>query len=407
MGKYIARMKDKLTVHIIALAALGGGLSGGDRIFIEFARRWSKKVPVNVYVWEEGFAMCNREKLEGDNLEIKVVNVGEIAKLGFVVTYFYRVFLGIKLGLSLRPNRGDYVYSASEFWMDALAGLILKMKNSNIKWVAAWFQTAPNPLSGFSEGERRNLYRLRASLYWFIQKTTKPLISRFADLILVNNENEKKQFNKNSTLDKTMVVLGAVNLEKILKYLKGRKASGEKKYLAVFQGRFHPQKGVVEMIDIWKFVTEKKPDAKLAMIGGGPLMADVKERIKQLKLDKNIDLLGYLHDGDIKYKVFESSEVVVHPAFFDSGGMAAAEAMAFGKPCVGFDLKSYLSYYPKGMLRVPVGDLKGFAKQILLLNIDRKLYTKMAKEAGGMIWHNWSWDERAHEVFKRIQNLRQ
>ena len=55
-----------------------------------------------------------------------------------------------------------------------------------------------------------------------------------------------------------------------------------KKYDAVFIGRFHPQKGVLELIDIWKRVVNKKPQAKLAMIGDGPLMKKVQLKIKKI-----------------------------------------------------------------------------------------------------------------------------
>lgn len=385
-------------IHIIALAALGGGLSGGDRIFIEFARRWSKNISVHLYVWEQGLEMCRREKLEGKFLKIHLVRVGILSKLGFIFTYLYRVFLGLKLGFTLKIQAGDYVYSASEFWMDCLPALIFKLRNPKVKWAAAWYQTAPNPFKGFAEGKREKTYRLPAFLYWFMQLPVKPLISKFTDYILINNEEERKQFLNN----KTIIVPGAVRTDLILFYQKKHKIPKNKKYLAVFQGRFHPQKGVVELIDIWKLVTDKIPDAKLAMIGDGPLMNDVKRKIKELSLEESIDLKGYLHDGDEKYAIFEDSEIVVHPAFYDSGGMAAAEAMAFGLPCVGFDLKSYLSYYPKGMMKVPTGNLRGFAEKIIILSSDQGLYNKLALEAGKMILTNYSWDVRAKEVLSKI-----
>ena len=46
--------------------------------------------------------------------------------------------------------------------------------------------------------------------------------------------------------------------------------------------------------------------------------------------------------------------MVVHPAIFDSGGMAAAEAMAWGLPGVSFDLPALKTYYPQGMIKNPL-----------------------------------------------------
>ena len=186
-------MKNKAaSIHIIALAALGKGISGGDRIFIELARSWGKVIPVSLYVWEEGLLMCQREDLKGRRLKIKLIKVGSFSKLGFILTYFYRVLLGFKLGLTLQVSDRDYIYSASEFWMDSLPAILLKLRNPKLHWIAAWFQTAPNPLKGFSEGKRANLYRLSAFLYWLVQQPVKPLISRFADVVLVNNDVDGK-----------------------------------------------------------------------------------------------------------------------------------------------------------------------------------------------------------------------
>lgn len=393
----------KPSIHIIALSSLGQGLSGGDRIYIELARRWSKTIPIKVYVWEEGLAMVQRQNLSGKMLKINLIKVGELSRLGFFITYIYRIILGIRLGLTQKLDKGDYIYSASEFWMDSLPALLLKLRGGKkVNWVAAWFQTAPNPIIGFTQGKREQVYRFRTFLYWFAQFPIKPLIAKFADYVLVNNQQEKKQFPKLVKNNKAIVVLGAVDTEAISDYIKIHKRIIDKKYTGVFQGRFHPQKGVVELIDIWKLVTKKIPQAKLAMIGDGPLMKDVKERIRRLGLEGNVTLFGYQYDGDKKYSIFQSSKIVVHPSFYDSGGMAAAEAMAFGLPAVGFNLKSYKSYYPKGMLKVTIGELRAFSDAIIGLIRDEILYKKISDEVKKMALENYSWEIRSSQVLSLI-----
>lgn len=397
---------DKLTrIYIIALAASGEGISGGDRIFIEFARNWSNKTQVHIYVWDEGYQMCLRQKLQNSNAIFQIIEFYPWMKLGFLINYIVRIFLGIKIGLTLKVenNKSTIVYSASEFWMDSIPAFILKFRYAaKVIWVAAWYQTAPNPLVGFTEGVREETYKARTFFYWFIQKTIKPFISNFADFILVNNEGEKLQFVRLNEIKHVITVLGAINSSEITKYQRSHPELGNKRYLAVFQGRFHPQKGVLELIDIWKQVTKRIPNAKLAMIGDGPLMREVKLKIKNEKLEKNVDLFGYLHDGDTKYSIFQNSRIVVHPSFYDSGGMAAAEAMAFGLPCVGFDLKSYKFYYPRGMIKVPIGDKQAFSDTILKLNWNKAVYKKLSFEAANLVRRRWSWQFRADEIISKI-----
>lgn len=381
-----------LTFHIFANAALGKGLSGSDRIFIEFARRLSKKYPVTIHVWKEGYWMCLRQNLQPDKrLKFDVLDMGFWCKAGFVVCYLARIIAAVLdiLFVNIENKKSTIVYSASEFWMDCLPAFILKIRFPKVRWIAAWFQTAPKPWTGFAW----------AFPYWFVQLPIKPLIKKFADFVLVNNEQERNQFPQLNKEGKVIVILGAVDIEAVKKFQKlyaKRYPLNTKKYDACFQGRFHPQKGVVEMVEIWKKVVEKIPSAKLALIGDGPLMRNVKLKIKNEKLEKNIKLFGWVFDGPQKYEIFSQSKLVVHPAFFDSGGMASAEAMAFGLPCIGFNLSSYRSYYPEGMIKVAVGDLRRFADKIIELIGNKKRRDRVGKEAQKMVSENWSWDQRVN-----------
>jgi len=395
-------MKRIINFYFFALAVSGNGISGGDRIFIEFARRWSKKYHLKVFTSFEGARLCKKQDLKGGYF--KILSLGnKVFESIFLLNYLYKIFAGIKLGFTLKLENTpeNFVYSASEFWMDSLPALIIKLRYPRVIWVAAWYQTAPNPFKGYAEGNREKKYKFSALLYWLSQLPVKPLIANFASYVLVNNDNEKKQFHNLDIKKRVIIVLGAVDLEKIGKWQKDH-GNFSKTYDAVFQGRFHPQKGVVELIDVWRKVVDKKSNAKLAMIGDGPLMEKVKSQIAKYNLQKNIELFGYVFDGDKKYRIFAQSKIVVHPAFYDSGGMASAEAMAFGLPCVGFNLKSYISYYPKGMIKVKIGNLRAFANVVLDLLADYKYRSRIGIEAFEMIKKNWSWDKRASGILDKL-----
>lgn len=384
------------------MSTYGIGLSGGDRIWIELAKRITKKYPSYIYLWEDGMTIAKREGL--DNVEFVLWSAAKWKKFGFFVNYLARIFISLLNAFTLRINNSPntIVYSASEFWQDSLPAIILKVRFPHIKWLAAWYQTAPNPFVGYDEGKKMMRYRFKAFLYWLVQLPVKPLIRNFADIVIVNNENERKEYPALVKQNKVFVMLGAVDLNRINAYrLKHKKVKTI--YDSVFQGRFHPQKGVMELIDIWKIVVALKTDAKLAMIGDGPLMKAIKLKIKKLKLENNIKLFGYLFDGSQKYKIFSQSRTVLHPAFYDSGGMAAAEAMAFGIPAVGFNLKAYDSYYPKGMVKAKVGDIQDFAKKVLELLDNPNLRYKIGKEGLKMLDQNWSWQTRVENLIKFIQ----
>lgn len=396
--------KKKLKFIFMALMAWGEGISGGDKISIELARRWSKRFPVTIYLWEEGYRMYMRQNLDPKIIKFKIINMNPWKNMGFFINYVARILVGVVLALrmTLENEKSTIVYCATEFWMDCLPGFILKFRFPHITLVTTWFQTAPNPLVGFKEGNRAAAYRFRALVYWLVQLPIKPLIKKYSCFVLVNNEDERKEFPEMERKRKIIVVLGAVDQVMIRDYLSKIK-SKERIYDGVFQGRFHPQKGVVELIDIWKLVVDQKKEAKLALIGDGPLMDKVKEKINRLKLQKNIKLFGYIFDGIKKYQIFAQSRIVLHPAFFDSGGMASLEAMAVGLPAIGFNLAAYQSYYPKGMIKVPINDINAFSQSIIELLRNKDLYLKMNNQAKDMISQNWSWDKRAEEVLSYIK----
>lgn len=393
---------NKTKFVFLSFASFGEGLSGGDRIYIELARRWGNKYETTVCTTHEGLNMCKTQKLEASKLTIKDMGPKSPSS-NFFIHYLFRIYIGLRFAFTakLKNNTNTLVYSSSEFWMDSLPAAILKIRFRKIQWIATWYQTAPNPLKGFKEINREKFYLLPALYYWFAQLPIKPLIKRYADKVIVNNEDERKRFPRMDKKGSVIVLIGAVRLDQIKEYIY-KHPDVRKVYDAVFQGRFHPQKGVVELIHIWKRIVKVKPNAQLAMIGDGPLMRDVKTQIQDLGLNNNIKLFGYVFDGPKKYKIFSQSKIVVHPAFYDSGGMASAEAMAFGLPAVGFNLKAYDSYYPKGMIKIKTGNMDKFANQILILLKDNKKRVKIGREALEMIEENWSWEKRANEILEQI-----
>ena len=175
----------------------------------------------------------------------------------------------------------------------------------------------------------------------------------------------------------------------------------EKSFDAVFIGRLHPQKGPLELMDVWKLLLVKKPDARLAMIGSGPLEAQCRAKVEKLGLTDNVEFFGF-RDGFEKYKIIKSARVVVHPAVYDSGGMAAAEALCCGLPGVSFDLSALRTYYPRGWLKAPPGDFARFADCIHRLLTEEHLYAELSKEAlaAGL---EWDWNVRARAIWSAIE----
>jgi glycosyltransferase involved in cell wall biosynthesis len=301
-------------------------------------------------------------------------------------------------------NNLDFVYSVSDFLPDLLPSFYTKLINSNVKLIVGYYLFAPFPFSKSSPYKGKN--RLRGFLYWLIQRPTYFLVKHFADFVFVTSEPDVKKFiTKKRDKSRIVVVQGGVNITESEKYLQSSnfRPIKERRYDSCFVGRFHYQKGVLELIDIWNLVCKKKMNAKLAIVGIGPLEKDIRAKIKKYNLENNIELLGF-KDGSEKYEIFKQSKIVVHPATYDSGGMAAAEGMAWGLPGVSFDLEALKTYYPKGMVKTEINNIEQFAENIMELLDNMEYHTKISKEARDLIVEVWDWNKRAENIYNWISS---
>ena len=378
----------------------GTALSGGDRIFIELSKRFSHELHTTLFVSSEGWEICKREGLK--EVDYQIWASDRFNRYGYFINYLYRTFISIVNSLRVKIKKCDIVYSSSDFWPDSIAAFIIKLRNPEVKWVAAFYLFAPNPYQADSPYKGRKW--LIGLFYWLTQLPIYWIVKRYADMVFVTSEPDMKKFiTKIRNSSRILVIRGGVDLNPSEIYLNsGSDIHIEKrKYDACFVGRFHYQKGVIELVEIWRLVCQKKPGAKLAMIGVGPLEEEVNKKIDNLGLRDNIELMGF-KNGEEKYDIFKQSKMILHPAMYDSGGMAAAEAMAWGLPGVSFDLEALRTYYPKGMIKTKCFDLQEFADNIIELLTHNELYNKLSKEALGLVRKEWDWNVRAKNIYDAL-----
>jgi len=408
----------KLTINIIANRITEEStLSGGERIFIEFARRWAQRGhQINIFTSREGGIVCSRYNLDkGDNIHLTIWsgcknNKHEFSLWFSVLVYIHRTIEGSLKAMKMSKSFNDpksIIFSSSPFWPDLVPSLLMKKRTKKARLIVGFYLFAPNPFKGGYRTWYKNRFEFstfkdwsRALVLWINHIPAYWQVKKHADVVFVTNEMDRHRFITQKLVpDRVIAVQGGVDTKTPMLVREPK----NKEYDAVFVGRFHPQKGVLELIDIWGYICEIRKNAKLVMIGNGPLEKDVEQRIDDLGLRRNISLCGF-KDGVEKIRIFKSSRVVLHPAVYDSGGMAACEAMVCGLPGVSFDLPALKTYYPQGMIKTPVGDLKKFAENIINLLEDKELYEKTRKDA--IDWaQNWDWDKRADKILDKILKI--
>lgn len=315
----------------------------------------------------------------------------------------YKTFI-LPCKILLMKESYDLIISATDFLPDSLYAFLVKIRKPKAKWVASYFLEAPSPWGHDNPYRKNILLFLRGLLYWLTQRLSFFLIKNYSDYIFVTSQPDVRRFiTDKRDKSKVIVVMGGVDIEPSTRFLekKNKIPLAKRKYDACFIGRLHYQKGCLELIDIWNIVCHNKRNAQLVIIGNGPLEKDIKAKVAKYKLENNVHLVGF-KEGKEKYEIFKQSKIILHPAIYDSGGMAAAEAMAWGLPGISFDLPSLRSYYPKGMIKTKCFDLNEYAKNVLSLLNNPSYYNKIAENARNLITRFWDWDKRAKDIYERI-----
>lgn len=95
-------------------------------------------------------------------------------------------------------------------------------------------------------------------------------------------------------------------------------------------GRFDVQKNHIFLINMFQKLHQKKPNAKLLLIGDGHMRDEIKEKILKLNLNESVIILGVQENVARYYSAFD---VFVLPSLFEGLPVVGVEAQYNGLSC--------------------------------------------------------------------------
>jgi glycosyltransferase involved in cell wall biosynthesis len=134
----------------------------------------------------------------------------------------------------------------------------------------------------------------------------------------------------------------------------------------IFVGRISKEKGIFDLVEVWKKVVEKRDNARLLIIGNGVELTPLKKEIAEAKLERNILIQGRCSDIEL-YSLLKSSKVFIFPSLFEGWGIAVAEALACGLSVVAYDIPALREIFGfcKNVFLVPVGEVDKITQKVL------------------------------------------
>lgn len=173
---------------------------------------------------------------------------------------------------------------------------------------------------------------------------------------------------------------------------------------AVYLGRFDPTKRIEDAIRAWSSLPPECSEEELHIVGtGDPAYAD---RLKALAAAAGLDKRVIFHgpvDEETKWKLLTSAALFLFPSSEEGWGLALAEAMRAGLPCVTYDLPVFRSIFPAGRRAVPLFDVAQLSAECARILVDGEWRRRLSEEAYELS-QTFTW-ERAADIELRAMTF--
>jgi glycosyltransferase involved in cell wall biosynthesis len=123
------------------------------------------------------------------------------------------------------------------------------------------------------------------------------------------------------------VVPNSINLEEYPSQVNKKSKSAQ----AIYIGRLVFYKNLGTLLQAFRDVVATVKDARLVIVGDGPLRRWLVEEIARLGLANRVRLAGVVRQSD-KLELLKDSDFLVQPSLVEGFGMVILEAFATGRP---------------------------------------------------------------------------
>ena len=164
------------------------------------------------------------------------------------------------------------------------------------------------------------------------------------------------------------------------------------KRIVLFLSRLDPKKNVEGLLRAFRLIGESLPDTRLVIAGDGEpgYAAGLKRLANELGLADRVVWTGFI-DGELKVSAYATAQVFVLPSFSENFGIAAAEALMAGLPCVlgeGVAIAAEVAAAGAGLIVEP--NPENIARGIITVLSDNALRAAMGGRAAAFSREKYS-----------------
>ncbi len=173
-------------------------------------------------------------------------------------------------------------------------------------------------------------------------------------------------------------------------------------------GRLSPAKGHHILIEAMSLLRHQLPNARLTLIGTGPLEASLRQQIQALNLKHSVTLAGGLNQDAVR-KILATADIFALSSFAEGLPVVLMEALLAGIPCVTTQITGIpelIQHQQQGFL-VPAGNAQAFANALFACLADLPKAQQMAQSGRQRVLENHDIRQNAKQIdalFRRLQH---
>lgn len=171
--------------------------------------------------------------------------------------------------------------------------------------------------------------------------------------------------------------------------------------VVLYFGGLKGRKNLFVLLDIWRAVVAARPEARLVVAGGGPLLPALRRYADRRGILETVAFTGYV-PAATRTAHFNLAEIFVFPSALEGFGLTVAEAMASGLPVVVSDRGSIpeLVVDGAGGFVCDPADPGRFVERLLLLLDDPALREKFGAANRERAERLFRWERCAGETLR-------
>lgn len=228
----------------------------------------------------------------------------------------------------------------------------------------------------------------------------------------VNKEVARIYFEEYHYKTMPRVLLNATDMEPVEDNNKTYKEL-DKKYnikwnvkVFLFVGRLNILKNILFIVDSLSVLKKKKPSLKFKMlfVGVGQDEDKLKERIKELNLEKEVLLVGKIKDRIELASIYKRADLFLFPSVYDASSLVQIEAASQKTPGVFLKNTATSSTITDNVNGFLSDETVGaYSDKIIEVMENKGLYKKVSDNAYYDLYR--SWDKAVEEIYEIYKDL--